>query len=292
MAPFRAHIELHVAILILSMTAIIGKSMQMGVVHAISGRSLIAAVVLAAILYFRRLPLRLPTAGDRRWNLLAGVLLALHWITFFQAVRTGSIATGMIGLFTFPVMLTILEPIWYAERISRWSIFHGVVVLAGIVLVVPEFSLSNADTAGMAWGLVSAVLYAVRDLMTRRLIRSHGSMRVMLGQVITAGLVLAPVWFFPTGAQWPIDWVWLFILGAVCTAAGHTMFIASFRYFRVATASIILTLEPVYAVLLAMPIFGEFPPWQTWLGGSIILLAIAHESYRHTQGHPPVTPPQ
>ncbi|MCC5828544.1 MAG: EamA family transporter [Phycisphaeraceae bacterium] len=281
MAPLRAHLNLHAAIVILSLTAILGKMIQMGVPQTISGRSLIGAAVLGVLLYVRGDALMIRNRTDRRWNSLAGILLALHWITFFQAVRTGSVATGMLGLFTFPVMLTFLEPIFYRERIRGWSILHGVLVLGGIAMVIPEWSLSNTETAGMAWGLLSAVLYACRDLMTRRLIMAHGSIRVMFGQVLVSGVMLAPAWFWSSGVQWPIDWVWLLVLGAICTAIGHTMFIASFRHFRVATASIILTLEPVYAVLLAIPVFGELPRWQTWVGGVIILVAIAHESYRH-----------
>ncbi|MFA9478232.1 DMT family transporter [Phycisphaerales bacterium AB-hyl4] len=196
-------------------------------------------------------------------------------------MRTGSVAAGMLGLFTFPVMLTFLEPLVFREPLRRWSIVHGLVVLAGIALVVPELSLANAETAGLAWGLLSAVLYAARNLMNRRFVHSDGSLPVMFWQVLVAAVVLSPAWLWPVEANLPADLLWLVVLGVVCTAGAHTLFIASFRHFRVATASIILTLELLYAVLLAIPIFGEWPRWQTWLGGAIMLTTIAHESYRH-----------
>ena len=281
MPRHRAHLELHLAVAVLSLTAILGKLLHMGVVQAIAGRSAIAAAALGLVLLARGDALRLPHRGDQRWNLIAGVLLALHWITFFQAVRTGSVAVGMLGLFTFPVMLTFLEPLVFREPLKRWSVVHGLVVLAGLALVVPELSLSNAETAGLAWGMLSAALYAVRNLMNRRFVHAHGSMRVMFWQVLVAGVVLSPALLVPSGANWPIDLLWLLVLGVLCTAMAHTMFIASFRHFRVATASIILTLEPLYAAALAIPIFGEWPSWQTCVGGAIILAAIAHESYRH-----------
>ena len=278
--------------LVLAFSGIFGKLMQMSVPLAICGRSVIAAAVLALVLRWQGRRLRLSGLATmpadiavRRMDyvrvIVSGILLAAHWVTFFLAVRTGSVAVGMLGLFTFPVMLTFLEPLIYRERLRGWSVVHGVVVLGGLALVVPEFSLDHEETVGLAWGLCSAVLYAVRNLINRKLVHAHGAMPVMFWQVLVAAAVLSPaVWLEPAPPP-AMDYLWLLLLGVVCTAGAHTMFVASFRYFPVATASIILTLEPVYATVLAIPVFDEWPRWQTWAGGAIILAAIAHETWRY-----------
>ena len=290
MAPLRAHLELHIAVLVLAFSGILGKLMAMSTPLAICGRSAIAAVVLGLILRWRGRRLRFAGAGsrgDQVWVIICGVLLALHWVTFFQAVRVGSVAVGMLGLFTFPVMLTFLEPLVFRERLRGWSILHGLVVLAGLALVVPAFDVAHEETVGLLWGLASAVLYAVRNLVNRRLVHAHGSMPVMFWQVLVAAVVLSPAVLLEPAPPPAIDYLWLAILGVVCTAGGHTMFVASFRFFPVAMASIILTLEPVYATVLAVPIFDEWPRWQTLAGGAIILSAIAHETWQHARARPP-----
>jgi drug/metabolite transporter (DMT)-like permease len=280
MASARAHVQLHLAILGLSFTAILGKLIQMGVVHTIWGRSVIAAAVLAGFMWWRGERLLPERRADQGWNLLAGVFLAGHWVTFFQAVRVGPIAPGLLGLFTFPIMLTFLEPLVFREPIRRSSVINGLATLGGIALVVPSWDIGNDATAGLLWGLASAVLYSVRNLVNRRLIGSHSASRLMFGQLAAGAVLLSPAWLFDAGAAMPLDLVWLVLLGVVCTAVAHSMFVASFGSFRVATASIILTLEPIYAILLAIPVFGEWPPTRTWLGGLVLLAAVAHESYR------------
>jgi drug/metabolite transporter (DMT)-like permease len=148
-------------------------------------------------------------------------------------------------------------------------------ILAGIYLLVPSFTLQNQTTLGIAWGVLSGATFALLSVLNRGLGRNYASLAISLYQDGTAAIVLLPALFLSaSGSLWtPHELLILFILGVFCTALAHTLFIASMRQITAQSASLLASLEPVWGILFGILLLHSIPTTRTLLGGAIILVA-------------------
>jgi drug/metabolite transporter (DMT)-like permease len=213
-----------------------------------------------------------------------GALLALHWVTFFQAIQVSTVAVGLLSYSTAPVFVAVLEPPWFRERFSSRALVCALLTVAGVALLVPRWHAGDAVAIGMvygmAYGVVSGLSFAVLSLLNRGLVRRQPSIRVAFHQELAALLVLSPllpwVWRPLTG----LEWVLLAALGLICTALAHSLFIHALTEVRARVAAIVSALEPVYGIALAWLLLGEVPAWRTLGGGALILLAVLWATLR------------
>jgi len=269
------------AVLLSSLTALFAKLIHLPVVHIIFWRSAVAALAIWGYLIVTRSAVRL---GDRREYLFllgSGTLLAGHWLTYFHSIQVSTVAVGIISLYTYPIISIILEPFFDKQPHRISDIMVGVVVFSGVLLMTPAFELSNATTQGVCWGGLSAAIYAVRNIMIRRHVRNFAAPTVMLYQVLATVLVLLPVmstrfqtYDGPTAGK-------LVLLGVMFTAVHHTLFAAVLKHFSVKTASVIASIQPVFATTFAWLLLGEIPTWNIVAGGVIVVGAAVFETSRH-----------
>jgi drug/metabolite transporter (DMT)-like permease len=202
---------------------------------------------------------------------LLGVLLAVHWTTFFQAVQTSGVALALITFSTFPTFVAFLEPLFSREKLRAVDIVLAAAALAGIAILTPSFQLRDQATQGVLWGIASGLTFALLSLLNRKYVRQHSSITIALYQDGFAALALLP---FVVPA-WPAftvrDVLLLAVLGVLCTAVAHSLFIAGLHGVRARTASMIACLEPVYGAALAAVVLGEIPTLRTLLGGTVVL---------------------
>lgn len=200
-----------------------------------------------------------------------GVLLAVHWTTFFEAVQTCGVALALITFSTFPIFVAFLEPLFFREKLRMADVVLAVVALAGIVVLTPSFELRDQATQGVLWGIASGLTFALLSLLNRKYVRQHSSITIALYQDGFAALALLPF----VVRDWPTftirDVLLLAVLGVLCTAVAHSLFIASLHRVRARTASMITCLEPVYGAALAALILGDIPTVRTVVGGSVVL---------------------
>ncbi len=267
--------------LFMSTSGALGRFVPIAPAPAIWWRCALAVVLLGGYCAYRGLEFRLP-AGRPRWIVLAaGLLLALHWVTYFYALKYSSVAVGMLVLFTYPAMTTLLEPLLLGRRVEPLHVGLGVLVIIGVYLLAPgELTLADDTFVGILFGLGSALIYALRNILVKTQVDTVDGSVLMWYQVLITVLALAPVfvwlpWAPPVGAL-----PYLLALGVVTTAIGHTMFLHSFRYFSVSTASLLSCVQPVYGILIAATFFHEWPGWWSVAGGALILAAVAVESRR------------
>jgi len=155
------------------------------------------------------------------------------------------------------------------------------VVLIGISLVVPEFSLKNDVTLGIFLGIGSAITIAFRNVLNRKYVQNYDSSLMLFYQTAVAMIVTLPVWLIPrdfeiTGS----DLGYLIVLSVFVTSIGHTLFLRGFKIMTVRTAGVLATLEPIYATIMALILLGEMPGEKTLIGGAIILATVVFESLR------------
>jgi drug/metabolite transporter (DMT)-like permease len=271
---------LHSAIIIFGGTALFAKLINLPATDITVWRSLVAVAAIAILLLIRRKPVRLQRRRDAIIMFIAGSLLGLHWATYFQAMQVAGIAVGMVAMYTYPIMIVFLEPLFKGQKPHATDIICALIMLFGITLLVPEFDLRNHITQGVCWGVLSAVLFALRNIMQGHYLKGYGGETSILYQGLMAGLIVLPLMTTNPLHVNSDNLIKLLILGALFTAVPHSFFANSLRYLKAKTVGLIGCLQPVYGALLAFLVLAEQPRLMTLLGGSIIVGAAAFETYR------------
>jgi drug/metabolite transporter (DMT)-like permease len=271
----RGLVTANVAVLLFGLAGVLGKLSMLPAPIIVFGRSFFAGLVLLAVCWLRHISLRPKQSRDAYLLLGQGVLLALHWTAFFQAINVSNVAIGLLSFSSFPLFTAILEPLLLHQRPRRIQIIAALLILPGIYLLVPSFSLQNQTTLGVMWGVLSGASFALLSVTNRWLGRTYSSLMISLYQDGIAAIVLLPIFFFTaTGSFWtPHALLILFILGVVCTALAHTLFIASMRDITAQSASLLASLEPVWGIIFGIVLLGAIPTARTLLGGAIIISA-------------------
>jgi drug/metabolite transporter (DMT)-like permease len=285
--PTTGLLTLHASIVLLSVNALFAKLIALPATEIIMARSVFAAIALAVLLRWGRRALGLSGRRDRVVAMVTGVLLAVHWVTFFHSIQVSTVAVAVVTLHTFPVITVFLEPALHGSRPKGRDVLSALAVLTGIYLLVPEFSLHNAATQGVAWGLLSAFLYASRNVLHRRWLTHQPAPRALMHQVAVAALVLLPFAAPGLGAVTGWQWLQLLLLGAVFTAVPHTLFAQSMKFFAAKTVGVVACLQVVYAAAFAALILGEVPAPATIVGGLIVFAAAVVESASAARGARP-----
>ena len=271
---------LHSAILIFGGTGLFAKLISLPATDITVWRSFIAVTVILLLLLVRRRPLALKRPQDGLIMAFGGMLLGLHWATYFQSMQVAGIAVGMVAMYTYPILIVFLEPLFKGQRPHLADIMSAMVMLFGVSLLVPEFDLANDITQGVCWGVLSASLFALRNVIQGHYLKGYSGETSILYQGILAGIVVIP---FMTTNPLAVDTenlIKLLVLGALFTALPHSFFANSLRYLKAKTVGLIGCLQPVYGTILAFLLLAEEPGLMTLLGGAIIVGTAAFETYR------------
>ena len=276
----KALINVHAAGLLFGGTSLFSKAIALPALDMTVIRSVIAVFALFVFLYIRSLSLKLASVKHFMLMLLTGVLLGLHWVTYFHAMQVSSIAIGMIALFTYPVITIFLEPLFKSASPKRTDIVCGLVVLWGIYLMVPDFSLKNTTSLGVAWGMFSALFFSMRNIIQSHYLSEYrGEVSIFYQCSVTVVMLCCFVDIVPSFDNAYI-WIQLLVLGGLFTALPHSLFTSGLRYLNAKTVSLLACLQPVYGTLFALFILNELPALMTLVGGVIIVLAAAWETYQ------------
>ena len=210
---------------------------------------------------------------------LSGVFLALHFATWFSAVRLTSVVHATVLVTTHPLMVMIASALFLGERPSARAVIGIVAVLVGsLVLAFGGTSGGNVPTLR---GNVLAVLgaaavtgYFVVGRSVRASVEAHSYNLVVYS---TAGVVLAVAAALlgqSLGPFAPREYMLFAALAFFCTMLGHSVFNWALRYVRPALVSATIVLEPVFASLIAVPVLQEVPGPRTALGGALAIAGI------------------
>lgn len=273
-------LEIHLAVLLFGLASLFGKWVALPAAIIVLGRVAFAVPALAAVLRWRGRSVRLKKKRDYLHLGLLGLLLAIHWVTFFESVQVSTVAVCLVSYSTFPFFTVFLEPLFFRERLSRQGLLLSVIALAGVALVIPEWKLGNNITLGVFWGVLSGATFALLAVLNRKYVRTYSSLQVAFYQDLAAFLILLPFWFILKPNPIAADWWLLVLLGVVFTAFSHTLFINGLKEVPARTASIIATLEPVYGVAAAALLLGEIPGLRVLGGGVLIVGAMVYASLR------------
>jgi len=258
--------------MLFGLAGLFGKFLILPAWGIVLGRTAFATVALGMAMVFSKN--RGPRIGNANICLfgLLGLVLAIHWITFFHAIQVSSVAVGLLSFSTFPVFITWIEPWWFNEKRRAIDMITSMMVLLGLVIMVYPSPIGGQIRAGVIWGTISGLTFAILSLLNRKWVRQYPPVAIAFYQNATATLLLLPLvaWIdIPLNAS---QLGLLAVLGVVCTALSHALFIRGLTFVRAQLASIIACLEPVYGIVLAYLLLHEIPSLHTLAGGGVILM--------------------
>jgi drug/metabolite transporter (DMT)-like permease len=280
MSGKRSLFEIHLAVLLFGLAGLFGKWLALSPVIIVLGRVFFASVSLILIFLFTKQNLRIYPRKNYFLLFFLGLILSLHWVSFFKAIQVSTVAVGLLSYSIFPIFTAFLEPLFFKESLVKLNIIFAFLCLFGVYLIIPRFDLSDSIYQGVLWGLLSAMTFALLVILNRYLAQKYSSLVITFYQDFFATLLLLPSIFFVRPEFELRNILLLIILGVFCTAGAHSLFIKGMKYIKAQTASIIGSLEPVYGIILAFVLLGEIPSLRTILGGIVILGAVFVVTFR------------
>lgn len=269
----------HIAAVLFGLTGIFGALINSSAEMITFGRALFAVAGLFLILLWQKKSIIQGITRFEGWMLLlSGSLLAIHWVTFFIAVKVGGVAVATLGFASFPAFITIIDWIVFKDRITQREWVLLLLVSVGLILVTPQFSFGDSGTIGLLWGILSGFSFGLLAVVNKRGVQGIDAMQVAFWQNSVVMLLLFP---FVLSSGWglsSIDWFYLALLGIFCTGLSHYLFVKSLESLNARIAGMIIALEPVYAIGFAWWLFGSTPTIRMISGAALILFAIAFSS--------------
>jgi drug/metabolite transporter (DMT)-like permease len=289
----KARLQIHFCVLLWGFTAILGKLISLPALPLVWWRMLLVMVALLLMPRVRRgifaMPVRL------RWAYAGiGVLVSLHWLTFYAAIKLSNASVGATCIALGPVFLSFIEP-WVARRkFDPRELMIGVLVIPGVMLVVG--GVPHGMRLGIAVGVLSALFVALFGSFNKRLVEHGDPLTVTCIELGTGAIFLtflAPL--FPhTGAAFVLpdihDALLLLTLSFGCTLLPFALALVALRHMTAFGVQMVTNLEPVYAIVLAIVLLNEQRELDGWFyaGVVVILAAVFMHPLLGRRHHPAV----
>ncbi len=271
-------IHLHFIVFIYGFTAILGKLIAIDSLSLVWYRMGLASVFILVYIRVSKFQLRV-TRKTLLWFTFAGIVVALHWVTFFWAIKVSTVSIALAMMSTGAFFTALIEPIVFKRKVIGYELFFGLLVIIGLYLI---FRVESGYTQGMIIALVSAFLVAIFSIINAKLVKEHKPSIISFYE-LSLGTLFLTILLGVRGSfntdffvLMPSDWWYLIILSLICTSYA---FIVSVKIMRVLTAyTVMLTnnLEPVYGILMAWAFFGTEEKMSPlfYVGALIILLTV------------------
>jgi drug/metabolite transporter (DMT)-like permease len=254
----QARLQIHFCVLLWGITAILGKLIRLPALQLVWWRMLLVIVALAC------LPKVWRSVAAMSWRLRGayagiGVLVSIHWLTFYGAIKLANASVAATCIALAPVFLALFEPLVARRPFNVRELLLGVAIVPGVALVaggVPATML-----AGMGVGVVSALFVAFFSAFNKRLVTHADAFTVTfleLGAgVLFLGLLApclpGPAFVLPDAH----DAMLLLVLAFGCTLLPFVLALVALRHLTAFGTQMVTNLEPVYAIVLAIALLGE-----------------------------------
>jgi drug/metabolite transporter (DMT)-like permease len=281
-ATTKDYFKLHFIVFLFGFTAILGKLVSIPAVEMVFYRTLLAAIGMAFLILVTRGTFKISNS-DLIKILLTGVIVAIHWITFFASGRVSNPSTSLVGFATCSFWAAFIEPIAKRKKIHSLEVGLGLVVLVGLVLI---FSFDFNYAFGLFLGIISGLTAALFSVMNSKLAARVSAYTITFYEMVGACLTVAL--FFPIYQSYfaedkqlhlapaPMDWVYIGIMSIACSVYAYSVMIDLSKKLSVFFIQLALNLEPVYGIIIALLVFGqqEVMGWNFYVGTVIILSAV------------------
>lgn len=277
-SKLKDYLHLHLIVFIWGFTAILGALISIDAIPLVWYRMFLASVFIALYFVIRKKGFQVDRKALLKF-LFSGIIIALHWITFFKAIKVSNVSVALVTMSTGAFFTSLIEPIFFKRRIRLIEIVLGAMVVGGLYII---FKFESQYTWGIIYALISAFLSAVFAVLNGLFIKKNEAGVISFYQLffgalfITVYLLLQGEFnleFFNLKSS---DWLYLIILSSVCTAYAFIASVKVMRSLTPYTVMLTINLEPIYAIILALIIFGEKEEMNSefYLGAFIVLFVV------------------
>lgn len=250
---------LHFTVFIWGFTGILGALISINAVQMVWYRVMIASITLFLYFILSKTSIKVSRKQFLQF-IFTGSLVALHWILFFHAIKVSTVSVTLVCLSSFTLFTAILEPLMKRQRMQTGDVVIGFIIILGIYLI---FKFETKYTLGIIFGLSAAVASALFSVINSSLVQKSEARIISFYEITGAFFWITLYRLFDksllteTFSLSGSDWLYLFLLGTVCTALAYVAGVGVMRYLSAFRVALITNLEPVYGILLAFLFFGN-----------------------------------
>ncbi len=256
----RSNIHLHFLVFIAGFTAILGKLVSIEATSLVWYRMVIACVLMFFYIKIAKINLTISITALLKF-FIAGIIIALHWITFFASINEANISIALAMFSTGAFFASLIEPIFYKRKIIWYEIVFGVITTLGVYLILDS---EIKYLTGILLGISAAFFSSLFAVINGRFIEKHQASVISFYEFI-GGILFISIYllfandgfsneFFILTSK---DWIYIFILASLCTAYAFIASVHIMKYISPFTVVLTYNLEPVYGIILAIFIFGD-----------------------------------
>lgn len=284
-----AYIQIHIAVILFGFTAILGDLIQLPAVVLVWWRVLITSVSLLFFIKFGKSLIQIPKKQIRTY-IIIGILIGLHWICFYGAIKLSNASIALVCMSTTSLFTSIIEPIFFRTKVNKLELILAASVIPGMLLIVNNINTTYIN--GVWVGLAAALLAAIFSSLNKVNIKGADPYSISFIELSSAwmmiSLLLGIMWIFGYQADTFLppntsDWVYLIILALLCTTLAQVLTLKSLHHLSAFAVNLVINLEPVYGILMAIFILNDHKELSPlfYLGGGIILLSVMLYPYLH-----------
>ena len=272
------YLLLHLIVFIWGFTAILGALITIDAIPLVFFRMGLAVFFIAIYFIIKQKSFIIDKKAILKF-LFTGIIIALHWIFFFKAIKVSNVSVALVTMSTGAFFTSLIEPIFFKRRINLLEIFLGLLVIVGLYVI---FNFESEYRLGIVYALISSFLGSLFSVLNGLFIKKYDEHRISLYQLLFGTLFVTIYLFINNSFSMEffslskMDWIYLFILSSICTAYAFISSVKVMKYLSPYTVMLTINLEPIYAILLALLIFGEKEKMnpEFYLGAFIVLAVV------------------
>jgi len=273
-----AYLQLHIAVLLYGLTAILGDLISLSAVALVWWRVLIASFSLLFFIKFGKTLLNL----DKKLILKyvgIGFLIGFHWIAFFGAIKYSNASVTLVAMATTSLFTSLLEPVITKKPFIKFEILLGCLIIPPMIMIATNLDFSMLKGFGM--GILSAFLASLFSSYNKLLVDKADPYQISFLEMFSAFLFVSMIIPFLISNNYSFmpqstDWIYLLLLSLGCTTFAYVISMMALKHVSAFDATLVINLEPVYGILLAIFILKEHKELSPsfYFGVVIILLIV------------------
>ena len=272
------YLHLHFLVFIWGFTAILGALISIDAIPLVWYRMLFAVILVFIYFIIKKKSLSIGPKALLKF-FIGGVIIAVHWIFFFSAIKVANVSVALIALSTGALFASFIEPLFFRRRINFLELLFGLIVIAGLYIIL---NFEGGYTLGIIYALIASFLSVLFSVLNGLFVRKYEAEVISFYQLLFGVSFISIYVLFTTGFSFEqfalksSDFLYLFILSSICTAYAFIVSVKIMKHLTPYTVILTLNLEPVYGIILAVLIFGEKEKMSTqfYVGATVILVIV------------------
>lgn len=274
-SKLKNYLLLHLIVFIWGFTAILGALITIDAIPLVFFRMGLAVLFIAIYFLVKKKSFYLDKTGVVKF-LFTGIIIALHWIFFFKAIKVSNVSVALVTMSTGAFFTSLIEPLFFKRRIKLLEIILGFIVILGLYII---FNFESQYKLGIIYALISSFLGSLFAVLNGLFIKRYDANRISFYQLLFGVLFVTVYLFFNNSFSASFfdlsksDWMYLVVLSSICTAYAFIASVKVMEFLSPYTVMLTVNLEPIYAIILALFIFGDKEKMnpEFYLGAGIVL---------------------